>query len=242
MGVLGTVDFTSSLAGHMAGDMLWAYVLLALTTAPPLIPNSALLVTGGVLAAHGRMDIALVLLVVAGSAFAGDLVIHRGGRAVGTPVLGRVYGSTRRRQLLEWAAVRIERYGVPFVVACRFLPSGRLIGGLAAGIVGYPVRRYMIGAGIAEALWATYSVGIGYLGGRATADPLSAIGVGLGVSLAVGTIGGLAQAVARRRDANRGARPSGLTPPEDPVPAAGPAPVRVPAAAEPDAVADARHS
>jgi membrane protein DedA with SNARE-associated domain len=206
VGILDSLDFTSVLARHMAGDMLWAYVLLALTTAPPLVPNSALLVTGGVMAAHGQLDITCVLLVVAGSALTGDLIIHRGGRAVRGPVLSRFYRRPRRRQMLDWAASRIKRYGVPFVVACRFLPSGRLIGGIAAGVVGYPARCYLFGAGIAEVVWATYSVGIGYLGGRATGSSLSAIGLGLGVSVVVATIGGLVQLTVGRRDAGGNGR------------------------------------
>jgi membrane protein DedA with SNARE-associated domain len=199
VGVLDSLDFTSELARHMAGDMLWAYVLLALTTAPPLVPNAALLVTAGVLAAHGQLNIALVLLVVAGSALAGDMVIHRGGRALSGPVVSRLVRRPRRRRLLEWTASRIQTYGLPFVVACRFLPSGRLIGGLAAGIVRYPARRYLLGAGIAETVWATYSVGIGYLGGRSTGNAFYAIAFGLGVSLAVAGIGGIAQLMAGRR-------------------------------------------
>ncbi|MEU1630007.1 VTT domain-containing protein [Streptomyces sp. NPDC020096] len=196
---LDSLDFTSALSQHMAGNMLWAYVLLALTTAPPLVPNSALLVTGGILAASGRLNISLVLLVVAGSALAGDLVIHRTGRAVSGRVRVRLYRRRKRGQLLEWAAARIQRYGIPFVIGCRFLPSGRVIGGLAAGIVRFPSRRFLIGASVAEALWATYSVGIGYLGGEATGNSLYAMGLGLGVSLAVATLGGLVQLAARRR-------------------------------------------
>ncbi|PWI45439.1 VTT domain-containing protein [Streptomyces sp. ICBB 8177] len=197
--VLDSLDFTSTLARHMAGDTLWAYLALAGTTAPPLVPNAALLVTGGVLAARGRLDITFVLLVVAGSALAGDLLIHRAGRALSGSLLARVYRGGRRRQLFDWAATRIQRHGVPFVAGCRFLPSGRLVGGLAAGVVGYPARRYLVGASVAEAIWATYSVGIGYLGGRATANSLYALGLGLGVSAAVATVGSLVQAVARRR-------------------------------------------
>ncbi|MDF3293310.1 hypothetical protein [Streptomyces silvisoli] len=82
---LDSLDFTSALSRHMAGNMLWAYVLLALTTIPPLVPNSALLVTGEILAASGRLNISLVLLVVAGSALAGDLAIHRTGRVGHAP-------------------------------------------------------------------------------------------------------------------------------------------------------------
>ena len=52
-----------------------------------------------------------------------------------------IYRRPRRRALLEWASTRIQRHGVPFVVGVRFLPSGRLFGGLAAGIVRYPARR-----------------------------------------------------------------------------------------------------
>lgn len=217
MGVLDSLDFTSALARHMADDMLWAYLVLALTTMPPLIPNSALLVTAGVLAAHGQLDIAAVLLVVAGSALTGDMLIHRGGQALSGPVLSRLYRRPKRRQLLEWTASRIERHGLPFIVACRFLPSGRLVGGLAAGIVRYPARRYLIGAGIAEIVWATYSVGIGYLGGRSTGNAFYAIAFGLGVSLAVAGIGSLVQLIARTR-----ARPDPaleLTPARPPTPA-----------------------
>ncbi len=218
VGVLHALDLTSVLARHLAGDMAWAYALLALTTLPPLVPNSALLVTAGVLAAHGRLDLGLVLLVVAGSALIGDLLIHRGGRALSGPVLSRFCRRPRRRRLLEWTAERIGRYGIPFVVACRFLPSGRVIGGLSAGVVGYPVRRYVAGAGIAEAVWATYSVGIGYLGGRSTGDPLAAIAFGIGVSLTVAGIGGLAQWLLRRRagDAPAGRQRAGARPPSWP--------------------------
>jgi hypothetical protein len=65
--------------------------------------------------------------------------------------------------------------------------------------VRYPARRYAIGAGLAEAVWATYSVGLGYFGGLATSNSLYAVGLGLGVSLLVAGLGGLVQWAARRR-------------------------------------------
>lgn len=208
--IVSALDFTAGLEGYLRdGHVLWAYAVLAATTAPPLVPNAALLVTGGVLAAQGRLSIAAVLLVVAGSALAGDLLIHRAGRAVSGRVLNRLYRRPRRRALLEWASVRIQRHGVPFVIAVRFLPSGRVVGGLAAGIVRYPARRYLIGAGVAEAVWATYSVGLGYFGGRAVSNSLYAVGLGLGVSLAVAGIGSLVQTVSGRRSASAAAGPGG---------------------------------
>jgi membrane protein DedA with SNARE-associated domain len=198
--IVSSLDFTAGLEAYLQdGQVIWAYAVLAVTTAPPLVPNAALLVTGGVLAAQGRLSIVLVLLVVAGSALAGDLLIHRSGRTVSGRLLTRLYQRPQRRALLEWAALRIQRQGVPFVVGVRFLPSGRLIGGVAAGIVRYPARRYLVGAGIAEAVWATYSVGLGYFGGRATSNSLYAVGIGIGVSVLVAAVGGCVQLIAGRR-------------------------------------------
>ncbi len=200
--IVSSLDFTAGLAEQLrSGDVLWAYALLAATTAPPLVPNAVVLVTGGVLAAQGRLNIFLVLLVVAASALLGDMLIHRTGRAVSGGVLARVYRRPRRAALLDWAGRRIRRNGVPFVIAARFLPSGRLIGGLAAGVVRYPARRYLLGAGIAESVWAAYSVGLGFFGGLATVSSLYAVALRLGVSLLVAAAGGSVQYTARRREA-----------------------------------------
>ncbi|MBY8880836.1 DedA family protein [Actinacidiphila acidipaludis] len=201
---VSSLDFTSGLAEHLrGGNVLWAYALLAATTAPPLVPNSVLLVTGGVLAAEGRLDIALVLLVVAGSAVVGDLLVHRAGRAMSGRVVARMRRRPQRAALLHWAALRIQRHGIPFVVGVRFLPSGRVIGGLAAGVMRYPARKYAIGAGLAEAVWASYSVGAGYLSGRAASNSFFALCLGLGISLLVAGVGALAQWASSRRDRRR---------------------------------------
>ncbi|MFG2191717.1 DedA family protein [Streptomyces sp. NPDC048639] len=210
-------------------EVLWIYGLLALTTAPPLLPNSGLLVTAGVLASRGNLDLAIVLLVVAGSAVLGDLLMHATGRRYSDPVRGWMGRSHRRKALLDWLAVRLERRGVPFVAAVRFLPSGRLVGGLAAGVVGYPARRYLIGAGIAEGIWATYSVGLGYLGSAASGNPLYAAAIGIGVSAVVAAVGGLVQAGVRRRrvpepSSGPGSRDAEPVVGERPVRGGGPAP------------------
>lgn len=208
---VSSLDFTSGLAEHLrGGNVFWAYALLAATTAPPLVPNAVLLVTGGVMAAEGRLDIALVLLVVAGSAVLGDMLLHRAGRALSGRVLQRMRRRPRQAALLKWAALRIQRHGVPFVIGVRFLPSGRVIGGLAAGVVRYPARRYAMGAGVAEAVWASYSVGAGYISGRAASNSFYALSLGLGISLLVAGVGTIVQSVSRGRDRRRGetARPS----------------------------------
>ncbi|MFI0716742.1 DedA family protein [Streptomyces inhibens] len=180
-------------------DVLAFYGLLVLTTLPPLVPNSALLVSAGVLASRGEAFLPLILLVVAASALLGDLLMYLVARRFGEPVRRWMRRNPRRRALLEWTSQRIQRYGVPFVIAVRFLPSGRIAGALASGVLRYPVRKYMLGAGIAEVSWATYSVGLGYLGSAAAGRPLYAAGIGLGVSCAVAAVGTAIQWASRRR-------------------------------------------
>ncbi|MFE6688069.1 DedA family protein [Streptomyces sp. NPDC057743] len=175
------------------------YGLLALTTLPPLVPNSALLVSAGVLASEGHAVLPLVLAIVAGSALLGDMLMYLAARRFGGPVRAWLLRRPHRRAALEWTARRIRRHGVPFVIAVRFLPSGRIAGALASGVLRYPPRRYLLGAGLAESLWATYSVGLGYLGTAAAGNRLYAAAIGIGASALVATAGTAVQWLTRRR-------------------------------------------
>ncbi|WP_256104947.1 VTT domain-containing protein [Streptomyces sp. ODS05-4] len=199
--VVSWIDVTSGLASRFPGAACWAYAILAATTLPPLLPNNVLLVTSGVLAGRGEMSLALVLLSVAGSALLGDLLLHRTGRGAGERLRRGAASRGRRGELFEWTAQRIRHGGIPFVVSVRFLPSGRLLGGLAAGAARYPLGRFAVGAALAETVWATYSVGVGYVGGVATDDAASSLAIGLGLSLAVAG----AAMVLQRRTARRAA-------------------------------------
>ncbi|MEW2217834.1 VTT domain-containing protein [Streptomyces sp. NPDC006990] len=182
----------------MDGALLMTLAVVGLTTLPPLVPNSALIAAAGALAATGRIPLPLVLLTVAGSALAGDALMYGLGRRTGARLRRRL-SRGRRRAALEWTQERVGRYGVPFVIAVRFLPSGRVVGGLATGAVGYPVRRFLLGSGLAELLWAVYSVGVGYWGGRALAGTLSGALIGIGASAVLAAAAGAVQRLLRRR-------------------------------------------
>ncbi|MEU3449227.1 VTT domain-containing protein [Streptomyces thermolilacinus] len=144
----------------------WFYVLLALAIAPPLVPNSALLAGAGALAAAGGLSLPLLVLIPLASAVLGDLVVFSMGRRSRSRALEWLSRNARRRWMLEWVSGRIHRYGIPAVIAVRFVPTGRGVGGLTAGVVGFPLRGYLIGAAIAESLFVSYTVGLGYLGGQ----------------------------------------------------------------------------
>ncbi|RCG25976.1 hypothetical protein DTL70_07800 [Streptomyces diacarni] len=155
---------------------------------------------GGLARRRGQaVSLPLVLLTVAGSALAGDAIVHGAGRRAGRRLDALLSARPRRRAAFDWTAERVWRHGVPFVLVVRFLPSGRLLGGLAAGAAGYPARRFLLGAGLAELLWAGYAVGIGYWGGRAFAGTLPGALVGVGASGALAGCAALVRWGLRRR-------------------------------------------
>ncbi|RBM21393.1 DedA family protein [Streptomyces sp. PT12] len=187
---------------------LWMYALLALTTAPPLVPNAALIASAGALAERGELSLPLVLLVIAGSALAGDAAIYGIGRMASGRAIGWLSRTARRKAALAWTGDRMHAHGLPFVVGVRFLPSGRLIGGLTAAIVRYGSKRYLLGAGIAEAVWASYSVALGYWGGSALDSTWGALVIGTGVSLVVAAVAQVLSRSGQRGSGLRGPRAS----------------------------------
>ncbi|WP_306323196.1 MULTISPECIES: DedA family protein [unclassified Streptomyces] len=173
------------------------YGLLVLCVMPPLVPNSWLLITAGAMVADGRLSPALVLLVVAGAACAGDLMVYRCTRRFGGPVLRWLRRSRRRAALLDWAALRVRRHGIPFVIGIRFLPTGRFVGAVAAGLVEFRLSRFLCASGIAETVWASYSLAVGVLGGIAAGGPFFGALAGVALSCAVATLAGGVQWFAR---------------------------------------------
>ena len=108
-------------------------------------PGQALLITAALLAAHGKLDITLVLATaVVGTTLGGMIgywIGRRGGRAlilrfgkyvrVGEPELDRLEAS-------------FARYGFWFVLFARFFEVLRQIQGIVAGTVEMPLRRFLL--------------------------------------------------------------------------------------------------
>src|SRR5512142_469452 len=113
-------------------DSLLSYLIAILAPALdailPVIPSETAVITLGV-ATAGSADprIALLVLCSAAGAFLGDNLCY---------LLGR-----RRR---DWAERSLERYGMPLIIVCRFIPGGRTAVMLCCGIVGYRRRRFVI--------------------------------------------------------------------------------------------------
>ncbi|MFT2019527.1 DedA family protein [Streptomyces sp. 796.1] len=172
----------------------WFYLVLVavslLDSFLPLIPSEPVVVIAGVYAADGDTELVACIAATALGAVLGDLVPYVVGRSLAERVRARLRPGTRRRRAHDWIAAELAARGSYTLVTSRFIPVGRYLVTLSAGMVGYPWRRYLAATAFAGLCWSTYTVLIGYAGGALFQDnDLIGMAVGLGLAFALsGTV------------------------------------------------------
>ena len=175
-----------------------AIVFPALDAILPVLPSETIIITLGVVTA-GSADprIALLVACAAAGAFLGDNLCYILGSRFGPWIDRRFFRSEKGAKQRAWAVQSLERYGIPLIIACRFIPGGRTAVMLSCGIVRYDRRRFIIATAIAGVIWACYAFFIGRLGGKAFEDkPWAGLLLAFGGTLA---ISGLVELVRRLR-------------------------------------------
>src|SRR5262245_48386324 len=104
----------------------WTYALvfaIALLDAFfPVVPSETLVITAGVLAGSGDLNILIVIACAAAGAICGDNVSYWLGRTVGEPVERRFFSGERHKRL-EWAQRQLEERGGYLLIIARFIPG-----------------------------------------------------------------------------------------------------------------------
>ncbi|MCK2221469.1 DedA family protein [Actinomadura sp. ATCC 31491] len=160
----------------------WLYVaLFALAVLDgffPVVPAETSVITAAVFAASGETNLALVIVVAALGAFAGDHVSY----LIGNKSAGRLRG----RKAFVWARDALAERGGLVLVVARYIPGGRTATTLTMGAVRHPLRSFTFFDAIAAVSWALYSGLIGFFGGMAFEnDPIKGLLLGLGIALSV---------------------------------------------------------
>jgi membrane-associated protein len=186
-------------------DSLLSYLIAVLVPALdavlPVLPSETVVITLGV-ATAGSADprIALLIFCSAAGAFLGDNLCYLLGRRFGPWMERRFFRGEKGAQRRAWAERSLERYGMPLIVVCRFIPGGRTAVTLCCGIIGYQRRRFVIATAAAGVIWASYSFFIGRLGGKAFEDkPWAGLLLALGLTLAVSAVIELVRRIRSRR-------------------------------------------
>lgn len=177
----------------------WTYaVVLGLAAADalfPLFPSETAAIAAGVLAGAGDLSIAFVIAAAATGAFIGDNSSYAVGRTAGQTATRPLFRGRKGQARRLWAERTLDRRGGYLIVVARFIPGGRTVTTLTAGVTRMRWPRFVGFAGVAAVLWASFAAGSGYVGGKAFEnDPL----LGLGAAFAVVAAVTLVVEVARR--------------------------------------------
>ncbi|HEV2753659.1 MAG TPA: DedA family protein [Solirubrobacteraceae bacterium] len=124
----------------------WVYPLglaiIVFDAVVPVLPSETLLITGGVLAARGKISLLGLMAVGFIGAVIGDNITFTLGSRYGTRARDRLFRSGKARSRLEKAREQLDER--PWLVAvARFVPGGRTAMTFAAGTLAMPRRRFL---------------------------------------------------------------------------------------------------
>jgi membrane-associated protein len=146
----------------------WSYVVVALLITgsavfPPL-PSEASMLTALSLALEGELLLVPAAAASAAGSVGGDLVAYGVGRVAGSRRDDARQGDGRIARAIAWVDERDEQWGPGLVVGGRFVPGGTTAVGITAGVVRFPLRRFVTCSLVGAAIWTAYGVGLAYLG------------------------------------------------------------------------------
>jgi membrane-associated protein len=133
----------------------------------PLVPSETVVITAGVLAGAGDLNLALVILAASAGAIAGDNVSYWLGHFLGERTVKRVFRGEKSHKAFEWAERQLMQRGTYLIVIARFIPGGRTATTFSAGYIQtFPYRRFLAADVLAGFIWGTYASCLGYFGGK----------------------------------------------------------------------------
>ncbi len=169
----------------------WSYLIvfaIALIDAFfPLVPSEATAIAAGVVAGTGGLSVELCILAAATGAFAGDNITFGIGHFLGNRVEKRFFAGEKAQGRLDWARRMLDERGGYLIVVARFIPGGRTATTFTAGLVEtFPWRRFLVFDALAGALWGSYTVLLGYFGGKTfEQQPWKGLLLAFGIAVAV---------------------------------------------------------
>lgn len=170
------------------------------------LPGDSLLVTAGVFAAKGDLNLPILLVGIVVAAVVGDQVGYAFGNKVGPALYRRPDSRFFKTEYLVRAQKYFDEHGPRTIVLARFIPIVRTFAPIVAGVGDMQYRTFAIYNVLGGLLWGVGVTMIGYvLGETVDIDKylLPVIGVIVAASLAP-VVGEVLRARKRRRSAPQG--------------------------------------
>jgi membrane-associated protein len=130
------------------------------------LPGDSLLVTAGLFAGKGDLDIFVLFAILATAAIVGDATGFEIGRLSGRRIFARDDSRFFKKRHLVRTQQFYERHGGKTIILARFVPIVRTFAPLVAGVAGMTYRRFALFNITGAVLWVGSMLGIGYVLGR----------------------------------------------------------------------------
>lgn len=149
--------------------------LMVLENVIPPIPSEAIMSVAGIAVARGQLDFFLVLLAGTSGTVLGNLFWWEIGRRLGYERLKPIVDRWGRWLTVDWHEIErlkayFDKWGGPTVLIFRFMPVGRTIISVPAGLMHMPFWRFVGYTAGGSAIWNLILLGVGYALGATFAD------------------------------------------------------------------------
>lgn len=149
----------------------WGYfgifLLMVLENVIPPVPSEVIMSVGGIAAGQGRMSFVILVIVGTLGCTVGNLFWWEIGRRFGYERLKPAVDRWGRWLTMDWQDVEklrsfFDRWGGATVFVFRFMPLGRTVISIPAGLMHMPFWRFVAYTTAGSLVWNTILVGIGF--------------------------------------------------------------------------------
>jgi membrane protein DedA with SNARE-associated domain len=149
----------------------WGYfgifLLMVLENVIPPVPSEVIMSVAGIAAGQGKMDFVALVAVGTFGCAVGNLFWWEIGRRFGYERLRPAIERWGRWLTMDWEDVEnfrrfFDRWGGLTVLVFRFMPIGRTVISIPAGLMHMPFWRFLIFTTVGSAIWNSILVGVGF--------------------------------------------------------------------------------
>ncbi len=178
-----------TVATNIGYPLIFLIVVIETGCGVPFAPGEIAVVTGGIAASAGKLNIVLVIAVAAAAAIVGDNIGYAIGRRGGRWILERPGPFVRqRREMVGMGDWFFDRHGPKAVFLGRWLPVLRVYASWMAGASRMPWRKFAIWNAAGGIAWAASIALFAYFVGASAKNAVQKFGV-FGVAVvAIGVV------------------------------------------------------
>lgn len=159
----GLIDSLTQLVTDSPITYLIIFALAGVDVLAPILPAEATITAASVLAGQGQLNLVWIMVAAGAGAFIGDNVAYWVGRAAGRPVVRRILGE--KTDQLDDVQRQFDKRGGIFIIIGRFVPGGRTVVAVSAGVLRFDWLRFLAYDALAAVVWSFQAALPGFIGG-----------------------------------------------------------------------------